>query len=148
MLRLYVGAILASIQIFIAPLNAYADEALSQASDSTVWIYINSESEFITSLPTLSSNELIQEMRRMGSKLQDRKLKLAQAAEAKKFKTSDSLIALVMPGGLLYAAAMQFRHKQAVQQLNDASAQLNELNSNLVEFTFATDTTKLLLALN
>lgn len=148
MLHLNIGVVLASIQFLIAPLNAFADEALVQTSDSTVWISINKESGFIISLPTLTSSDLIQEMGRDSSNLQNLKLKLAQAAEDKKFTSNDSLIALAMPGGLLYAAAIKFRHKKAVQQLNNTSAQLNELNSNLIEFKFATDTNKLVLALN
>jgi len=148
MLHVYIGVILASLQFFIVPLNAYAEEALSQASDSAVWVYVNKESGFITSLPTLTSRELIQEMGRVSSNLQNHKLKLIQDVEAKEFKTSDSLIALIMPGGLFYAATIKLRHKQAIQQLSNTTAQLDEVNRNLTEFAYATDKTKLLLASN
>ena len=148
MSRLYVGAVVVSMQIFFTPLNAHADEASSKALDSTVWTYVNKASGLITSLPTVTPGELIQEMGRASSNLQIRKIKLAQAAEAKRFKTSDSVIALAMPGGILYAAAKKFRHKQAVQQLNNVSTQLNTMKRSLLIFKLAAHKSEQLALLN
>jgi len=148
MLQLYVGAIMVSMLIFFTSLNVHADETLPQKTDSTIWIFANKVSGFIRSLPILTSSELVQEMGKASSNLQTRKLKLAQAAEAKKFKTRDSVIALAMPGGIIYAAAKKLRHKQAVQQFNSVSAQLDELKRNLKEFRLAAYKSDQLASLN
>ena len=103
-----------------------ADMPASPLPDSKGYILIqeNEKSGLITSLPAVSINRLLEEMGEARSNLQAHKAELFRIAEARKFNINDGLITAVMPGGLLYAAIVQQRHRQAINKLNNVTARL------------------------
>jgi len=110
---------------------------LLKSSDS-VWIQVNNKTGLINSLPATNSAELIGQMEEMRSNLQAQKARLTRIAEERKFGIKESLITIIMPGGLLYAAIKQQQRHQAVVRMKDASTHLDEMTRNLAEYRSAT----------
>ena len=84
---------------------------------------------------------------RLHSKLQLQKEELARLEQDRKFNFKDGLITVVVPGGLLYAAAIQQRHKQTKMALDNVTIRLDELTQEIIEFRFTTSRQSLLAAL-
>lgn len=80
---------------------------------------------FTVKLPSIDNDMLLDEIISLKIALmQDNKL-LSQQVEQKRFKNKDTVLAALLPGGLIYAAYKKNIYAQAVQNY--------ELNASLVE---------------
>ncbi len=91
-------------------------------------------SDFIVSLPRVTTAEVLQHISNVKSALNRRKATLSQTEQERQFTIKDSAISILLPGGLLYAAIIKLRHAQAKDQLYSVVRQIDELNQELAEF--------------
>jgi len=103
-------------------------------SNDSIWVQIDDRTGLITSLPATTSETLIEQMEALRTQLQAKKTRWARIAEEQAFSLADSLIAIVMPGGILYAAIIEQRHSQAIKRLKDANTHLDDMTQNLTEY--------------
>ncbi|MDD3447903.1 MAG: hypothetical protein PHF72_02575 [Gammaproteobacteria bacterium] len=82
--------------------------------------------------------ELLAQVRSLRSGLREESDALATRIEARRFGAKDALIAAIMPGGLLYAAFRKHSADQARKELDSVSAELEELNHDLLALRVAT----------
>lgn len=85
-----------------------------------------------TSLPQISSSELIAKMQDYRQKLENNRDDLVGLLEDNKFKAGDAFLTAIMPGGLLYAAYRSSQQTKARKQLADVEALIEELGVDLV----------------
>lgn len=142
---LRLGALLALLQISAA--SQAAEAGTPAGASSEPWVEVNTGSGLITNLPAVNVNGLLAEMGEVRSSLQSRKEKLARAARASKFDLKDGLITVVVPGGLLYAMAVQQRHHRAMEKLAEVTVHLDNLTEEIIEFRSATTRQRLMAAL-
>ena len=134
MSRFHASAVLFIIQVIFTPQVA---TAASTQNQEEMWVHHNQQSGLIGSLPYSQTSTIIKQMNDTKTALQTHKVELTQLAQKREFDTQDGLITLAMPGGLIYAVIVKARHKSIVKQLNKVTAQLDNLNSDLIEFRSA-----------
>jgi hypothetical protein len=86
---------------------------------------------FVTQLPAVDNIALVEQLNELRSSLILHKQELASELEEKKFDTGDAVLALVMPGGLLYAGYKKAAYARASQNLDDVSENIAEYSSDL-----------------
>jgi hypothetical protein len=90
---------------------------------------------FTVKVPGIDNDVLVGEIAALKIELmQDEKL-LSQKMEQKRFKKKDTVLATLLPGGLLYAAIKKNAHRQAVQDHKLVTSRLKEITTDLAAFT-------------
>lgn len=121
--------------------SAELDAARIGLAAQSQWFQTEDSRGLITNFPALPRTQLIRQMGELRAELQDRKASLAVEEAQGRFDAKDAVIALVMPGGLLYAAYRQQRHHRIAAHEQQVSSELEELQADLVAFrAIAADT--------
>jgi predicted transcriptional regulator len=111
--------------------SVQAETGISLMTFQAGLLYIVQDDGLVTNLPAHATHEMLQHAQSIRSDLQSRQTQCAEDVESTRFKTHDTLITIVMPGGLLYAMNKQQRHAAAKQAYNQVSQQLLDLNEDL-----------------
>ena len=103
--------------------TAYADEAL---------VPVAALDQLVIQLPEVDRAALIEKIRTLRSQLIARKQTLVQMVADKQMDSGDTIITIIMPGGLLYAGYKKARHEQAKNELARVSADIEEFSGDLL----------------
>ncbi len=82
-------------------------------------------------IPIFEEQALLNRLAVYHSDLNKQRSNYADRLENTKFDVKDVLITVIMPGGLIYAAAKQQQHNQVKTDLQDISKQLAELKLDM-----------------
>jgi hypothetical protein len=127
-----VGVMLGSLAVIQ---GVVADD---QAASGAV-MYPAGVSGLVLQLPTTpSAAELLAQVRALRADLRTESEALSTRVEETRFGAKDALIAAIMPGGLLYAAFRKHSGDQARKELETVSAELEELNHDLLALQVTT----------
>lgn len=119
--------------------------ALQYAQAADPQRYLNQDSEgFCTTLPDVSDITIAQHLQETQLNLRSRLADLQQQLKRKSFKAIDTLITVVMPGGLIYAKLRLDSYKRSEKALALVSAELDQISGDLV--SFQTENGELLVA--
>ena len=99
--------------------------------------YLVQHNGLVANIPAHDAPQTLQHVRSFHSDLQTRQAQCAEDVEDTRFKTHDTLITIIMPGGLLYAVNKQQRHEKAKQAYLKVSRQLQDLQQDLAHFQAA-----------
>lgn len=99
------------------------------------WVKQKAGDGFSVMLPHVNIDKLIDDLALLKSELAKDERALAKQVEQKRVKTSDNVLSILMPGGLLYAAYKRHSYSQAVEQQNLLLEQFAEISNDLVEFS-------------
>jgi hypothetical protein len=102
---------------------AHAEQAL---------VPVHAPDQFIIELPNIDRQALIEEVEILRDQLIQRKQTLEQILADKKLDSTDAIITVLMPGGLLYAGYREVRYEQAKNELANISADIEEFSSDLL----------------
>jgi len=83
-------------------------------------------------LPDIDHETLIERVEILRGELIQRKHVLEQIVSDKKLDSSDAIITVLVPGGLLYAGYRKIRYEQAKNELASLSADIEEFSSDLL----------------
>ena len=97
-----------------------------------ILVPVNDPDQFIIQLPDVDRETLIEQVEMLRSQLIQRKQALVQSVADKKLDSSDAIITVLMPGGLLYAGYKKVRYEQAVNELAQVSADIEEFSRDLL----------------
>jgi len=103
--------------------TAYADEAL---------VPVAALDQLVIQLPEVDRAALIEKIMTLRSQLIARKQTLVQMVADKQMDSGDTIITIIMPGGLLYAGYKKARHEQAKNELARVSADIEEFSGDLL----------------
>jgi hypothetical protein len=92
----------------------------------------------VANIPACDSPETLRHVQSFHSELASRQTQYATNVEETRFKTQDTLITIIMPGGLIYAMNKQQRHEQAKQAYARVSEQLEDLQVDLARLRAST----------
>lgn len=95
------------------------------------FIHLDQGSGLVVTIPASGEQALLNRLAVYQSDLNKQRTNQADQLENTKFNVKDALITVIMPGGLLYAAARHQQHKQAKADLLDISNQLAELKIDM-----------------
>lgn len=128
------GIVLILLQVSTIATASEVRESQSTIKTVPIWIAVDPSSGLVSAIPSVSEEELLDDLTVMHSALQTRQNRLAQIEKDEKFSVVDGLITAAMPGGMIYAAIKQQRHHKAVLRLNAVNSRLTALNDALVEY--------------
>jgi hypothetical protein len=92
---------------------------------------------YSTSLRMVDVKTLTQRIRTSRSTLQGQRDALAKQVAKQRFSSLDTLITIVMPGGLLYAAIKRGSQLEKRQDLAQLTQDINQLSGDLQSFEIA-----------
>ena len=118
--------------LFIALLLCSAFQC-AQAADPERFLIRDSEG-FYTSIPNVSTITVTQHLIEAQENLKIRLANLEQQVKRKGFKVVDTLITVVMPGGLIYAKLRLDSLKRSQQAAARVSDELDLISGELVAF--------------
>ena len=93
---------------------------------------VNIPDRFIIQLPDVDRETLVEQVEKLRGQLIQRKQVLEQIVADNKLDSSDVIITVLMPGGLLYAGYRKVRYEQAKDELANISADIEEFSSDLL----------------
>ena len=88
---------------------------------------------FITRLQVVDADTLAEQVQQLRSELIARKQQLVAEVDEKKLDSSDALLTVLMPGGLLYAGYKKAAYERARNDLAEVSEDISEYSRDLVE---------------
>lgn len=103
--------------------TAYAEQAL---------VPEDKPDQFIIQLPDVDRETLIEQVEILRAQMIQRKQALEQIVADKKLDSSDAIITVFMPGGLLYAGYKKVRYEQAKNELANVSANIEEFSNDIL----------------
>ena len=106
--------------------------ALPMARAEQPHMTANTQGSFAIQLPGIDREELIDLVTILRSQLILRKQELVQAVEDSHFEGSDAILAAILPGGLLYAGIQKARHEQAMKELGQVDAEIEQYSSDIL----------------
>lgn len=115
----------------LSGLSVQAGDFDNSISYKAGWLYMNQGGDLIANIPAHETYEVLSQVQNVKSELKSQKNKFIEEVESTRFKTSDAIIAAVMPGGLLYAVHKKQKHHQAMEELKTVTAQLEGLEEGL-----------------
>jgi len=92
----------------------------------------NTHGAFAIQLPGVDREELVDLVTTLRSQLILRKQELVQTFEDSHFDDSDTILAAILPGGLLYAGFQKARHEQAREELDQVNAEIEKYSSDIL----------------
>jgi len=122
--------------------SVHAVELTPQSIDTPLdikghtWVQ-SSDNHLLVNIPASTLSDVKDQMYETRSNLTTRKSELVLTVKKKEFSLKDGLITLILPGGILYAAAVKQDHIKAENELREITNRLNEINhdiSNLVAY--------------
>lgn len=106
------------------------------AADADIlWAPKTVKGGFTIKLPGIDNDALVDEIAALKTALMHDKKLLSREAEQKRFTSKDTMLAALLPGGLLYAVYKKNAHAQAVRVYAQVSDQLKEITADLKTFT-------------
>jgi hypothetical protein len=105
---------------------------LKTAHAEQVLVPVSDPDQFIIQLPNVDRETLIGKIELLRGQLIQRRQALEQVVAENKLDSSDVVITVLMPGGLLYAGYKKVRYEQAVDELAHVSAGIEEFSSDLL----------------
>ena len=119
--RLLLSIVIVSSVFLLIP--AHAEKVLSP---------VNYQDQFIIQLPDVDHEKLVEKVEILRGQLIQRRQTLEQMVADKKLDSSDVIISVLMPGGLLYAGYKKIRYEQAVNELVHVNADIEEISGDLL----------------
>jgi hypothetical protein len=117
---------------------------LSGAQAGDDHFLIHDSEGFTHSLPNVSTITVTQHLQELQQDLKNELGTLQAELKRKSFKAIDTLITIVMPGGLLYAKLRHDSYKRSEHRVNRVSDELAQISGELV--SFQADSSDLMLA--
>jgi hypothetical protein len=117
------------------PFTALAETAAEPATADRQIRHLNPVANgagFYTDLPTVNSRQLLGLIRNYRASLSHRQQEIMQYLEENRLDTGEMLIAIILPGGLLYAAVRKGNLEQAKVELAEMTADRDELSRDLL----------------
>jgi hypothetical protein len=110
--------------------------ASGQANAAEIrWVQQQADDGLSVMLPNINIDKLIDDLALLKTELVKDERELAKQVEQKRIKTSDNVLSILMPGGLLYAAYKRHSYSQIVEQQNRLIDQVTEISSDLIDFS-------------
>ena len=115
----------------------------AQAADDDRFLMQDDEG-FVTTLPNVSDVTVTQHLLELQQDLENELMLLKQEVQRKSFKAIDTLVTVIMPGGLLYAKLRLDAFKRSEVKLSRVSNELEHISGELI--AFQADNGELILA--
>lgn len=105
----------------------------AQAEENKRFLIQDSEG-FVTTLPNVSGVTITQHLLELQQDLKIELSYLKNEVKRKSFKAIDTLVSVVMPGGLLYAKLRLDSYKKSERKMNQVNDELTQISGELVAF--------------
>lgn len=120
-----------SLMLFFAGFGVQAAAATADIQ----WVPETIKGGFTVNVPSIDNDVLIGEIATLKIALIRDKQLLSSKVEQKRFKSKDTVLAALLPGGMIYAAYKKSAHAQAVKDVEQVSSQIKEITTDLAALT-------------
>lgn len=121
-----------SNRLFISIAIFCTASVLQTAHAEQAPVLLNTPDQLVIHLPEIDHEALAEQVGILRSQLIQHKQKLVQIVADKKLDGGDTIITVIMPGGLLYAGYKTARYEQAKIKLARVNADIEEFSSDLL----------------
>lgn len=108
------------------------------------WLPQTDAQGMTVNMPHIDSEVLVMRLAELQSRLKLDKLSLNKQVEQTRMKGKDTVLAALLPGGLIYAAYKKTSHSRAVKQYEQVETQLAEIDEDML--AFKTDNSTIVIA--
>jgi len=115
----------------LAAFSLQAEDFNDFTTYKSSWLNLNQGNGLIINIPARKTHEVIGKVQKFHSELYAKQRKYREEVENSQIKTKDTLIAVIVPGGLIYLASKKQRNIQAKEGLDSVSLQLSSLENDL-----------------
>lgn len=127
-----IAHVVVTIILCLNALSAYAQSDVQAVQADVSLLPIDHGQGLISYLPAVEKRELAERVKGLRSGLQSQRLKIIDAIQESQFDSKDTLITLLMPGGLIYASHKKLTHEKAKHELGLVENQLDDLAMDLL----------------
>lgn len=131
-LYFYLAAFISATSIPVPALAEMAGDPTIAAAESQNRAHVANDAGFYTVLPAVKSDQLIRLIRTYQADLTQQEEAITQYLGENRMDTTDALITLVMPGGLIYAAVKKANLEEARTELTEITKTIDELSRDLL----------------
>lgn len=122
---------IAMAALILAPMLAQADNYLHPGLYKSAGLYLDQGEGLIANIPSHEHGEMVKQVRTFRTELATRQQQAEAQVEKSRFSTKDTLLTIILPGGLLYAANRKQQLGKAQEKLSQVSQQLHEVETDL-----------------
>ena len=122
----------AAISITTLPVTAFAAAPVTDAAQPAALAPAANDAGFYVALPVVDTDRLLERISAQRASLSQREQEVTEYLEDHQLGTRDVLIAVIMPGGLIYAAVRKGNLQQAQAELDQINAAMDELSRDLL----------------
>jgi len=108
------------------------NRSMDPGSQQQAWLIINHDRELISNIPTSTTDALLNQSQKLLTILDTKQANMSQAVQDAAFDAKDTLLSIIMPGGLLYASYRKHSLTQAKEQLAQVTNERDELAKDLL----------------
>lgn len=119
----------AAILFGLVALHVQADEI---ASRNLAWVTIEHADGLMVQIPAPATDKLVDQVRQLRSSLLDRQVALSETVEETRFDVADTLLSVILPGGLIYASYRKLSNDRAQARLANVTRELSDLSKGLL----------------
>lgn len=119
----------AAILFGLVALHVQADEL---TTPNSARVTIQNADGLMVQIPAPVTGKLLDQVRQLRTSLLDRQVELGEIAEETSFDVADTLIAVILPGGLIYASYRKLSHDRAQDRLASVNRELSDLSKGLL----------------
>ena len=119
----------AAILFGLTTLPVWGDD--SHTGDAA-WITIRHADGLTVQIPAPVTSRLLENVRQLRTRLLDEQVVLGELVEETSFDVTDTLISVILPGGLIYASYRKLSNDRAQAQLASVNKELSDLSKGLL----------------
>jgi hypothetical protein len=98
------------------------------------WLPVTGAHGLTVKMPHIDNDVLALRLTELQTRLELDKHSLSERVEQTRMKGKDTVLAAVLPGGLIYAAYKKTSHQRAVKQYERVETQLAEIDQDMASF--------------
>ncbi|MDT8405209.1 hypothetical protein [Sulfuriflexus sp.] len=124
--------LLARLLLSIACLGLAVPAAV--AGTDIRWLPVTDSHGLTVNMPRIDHDVLSMHLRELQNRLEGDQLSLGKRVEQTRMKGKSTILAAILPGGLIYTAYKKTVHHRAVTEYEQLETQLAELDQDLANF--------------
>lgn len=128
----YNSQYVATLQLDHNSSNVHGKLMENDSPQQQAWLTIKHDHELISNIPIPATDMLLDQSRQLLAILDVKQATMRQVVQDAAFDTKDTLISIIMPGGLLYASHRKLSHIQAKERLTQVVSERDELAMDIL----------------
>ena len=128
----YLAAFASMMAVSFSVLAESEDKLITDDDKGRILAHTANAAGFYTVLPSVNSEHLAELLKLYRASLEQREAEVTRYLDENQMDAADVLITVIMPGGLIYAAAKKADLEEARSELSEIAENMSELSRDLM----------------